>query len=541
MLRPDPTQLGFGGHARLEIDFCRIETWAPPPARNSRSRPPRRRDRRHGCLHFIPGSHRRPIEPHRHIGDDPAVHGLHVAPGVDTSGGVPQPIPAGGATFHHQRTMHYAGPNATGSDQRACATEFQLPPADAAVYAKPKQSRGLRLRDLWDPSFIDASLDSRAVSFENPTGARGAGGSAHGGRKGRPNQRVDPGQTVVLADLAGPGTLRHIWMTFPPAPPELMRGLQMDVYYDGAAEPSISAPWLDFFGLSHGRPATYASALTAAQEGRGFNAYFPMPFAKHVLVTLTNASARPQIVYYQIDYTLEKQLAEDTGYLHVTFARQNPTAQKRDFVIASGLAGPGRFLGCNVGVRVLDPGDWYGEGEVKIFRDGDGDLPTICGTGLEDYVGTAWGLGVHSAPYGGAPVVVPIDPKRAGARRVGDTSFVSFYRWHVPDPVMFAKDLRVTIQQIGAAFFLNGEQEAKTAYERTNPVAGEGWLSSAKALFHAWGVVERSDDYCATAYVYCRKPQAVPRVDMKLALADIARQPWETASPLEALSAMMQP
>jgi ectoine hydroxylase-related dioxygenase (phytanoyl-CoA dioxygenase family) len=112
-----------------------------------------------GCLHFIPGSHRRKVEPHRHIGDDPAVHGLHVAPGVDTSGGVPQPIPAGGATFHHQRTMHYAGPNAIGDDRRACATEFQLPPADAAevadrpwltdgldawnrraVYTKPKQS-----------------------------------------------------------------------------------------------------------------------------------------------------------------------------------------------------------------------------------------------------------------------------------------------------------------------------------------------------------------------------------------------------------------
>ncbi|HVH07853.1 MAG TPA: glycoside hydrolase family 172 protein [Myxococcota bacterium] len=395
--------------------------------------------------------------------------------------------------------------------------------------------------NVWDPAFVDASLDSRSVTFENPTGARGAGGTAHGGRKGRPNRRVDPGEQVVLADLEGPGTLRHIWMTFPPAPPEIMRALQMDVYYDGAAEPSVSVPWLDFFGLPHGRPATYASALTAAQEGRGFNAYFPMPFARHVKITLTNASARVQTIYYQIDYTLEKRLAPDRGYLHATFARQNPTVQKQDFVIASGLAGPGRFLGCNVGVRVLDPGDWYGEGEVKIFRDGDGALPTICGTGLEDYVGSAWGLGTHAAPYGGAPLVVPVDPKLAGTRRVGDTAFVGFYRWHVPDPVMFAKDLRVTIQQIGAAFFLNGEEAAHESYQRTNPVAGEGWMPSGNGLFHAWGIVERCDDYCATAYVYCREPQAVPRLDMRAALTGIERKPWETANPLEMLSATMQP
>ena len=112
-----------------------------------------------------------------------------------------------------------------------------------------------------------------------PTGARGAGGTAHGGRKGAPNRRVAPGERVVLADIDGPGTVRHVWLTIPPSPPEVMRAQVLEVFYDGADEPSVSVPVLDFFCLPHGRAAPVASALVAVQEGRGFNSYLPMPFA----------------------------------------------------------------------------------------------------------------------------------------------------------------------------------------------------------------------------------------------------------------------
>src|SRR5438445_6221287 len=95
------------------------------------------------------------------------------------------------------------------------------------------------MRDMWDdPSRIDTTLDSRAITFENLTGARGAGGTAADGRKGAPSRRVGAGQRVTLADIEGPGTIRHIWMTFPPSTPEVMRALQFDVFYNGASEPS---------------------------------------------------------------------------------------------------------------------------------------------------------------------------------------------------------------------------------------------------------------------------------------------------------------
>jgi hypothetical protein len=387
---------------------------------------------------------------------------------------------------------------------------------------------------MWtDPSHIDESIDSRAITFENPSGGRGAGGTAAGGRKGAPSRGIDVGERVTLADIEGPGTIRHIWMTFPPAPPEVMRALWLEVFYEGADEPSVSVPCLDFFGLPHGRPVPYHSALASAQEGRGFNAYFPIPFARHVRVDLTNSSARPVTLYYQVDYTLEPEMAAATGYLHVSFRRENPTLLGRDFVIADGLCGPGRFLGCSVGVRVIDPGTWYGEGEVKIYRDGDRELPTICGTGLEDYVGSAWGLGAHAALYAGAPLVAGPDPAKV--------DFAGFYRWHLADPVMFGSDLRVTIQQIGAMFFARGREAEMEAYERTNPVAGAGWVRDPNPAVLAWGITERVDDYCATAYVYCRDPQPVTRLDVDAALADIERRPYEQPSRLEVLADLTPP
>lgn len=368
------------------------------------------------------------------------------------------------------------------------------------------------------------------MTFENPTGARGAGGSAHDGRKGAPSRAVAAGELIVLADLAGPGTVRHIWCTVPPAPPEVMRALVLEVFYGDDVLPSISTPLLDFFGVPMGRPVAYASCLTVVAEGRGFNAYFPMPFHNRIRFALTNASTRPIELYYQIDYTLGP-VADDAGLLHASFGRENPTTLKRDFVIADGLHGPGRFLGCSIGVRPIDTGWWYGEGEVKVYLDGDDALPTICGTGLEDYVGSAWGMGPHAGPYAGAP----LDVRAPDANPMAIPDFLSFYRWHVPDPIVFRDELRVTIQQIGMTLFLDGQEAEMERYLATNPPAGRGWARNPRPGVAGMGICERVDDYCATAFVYCRDPQPVVPVDVVVATADIARRPYEPVSPFEAL------
>jgi Protein of unknown function (DUF2961) len=292
----------------------------------------------------------------------------------------------------------------------------------------------------------------------------------------------------------------------------------------------VSVPCLDFFGLPHGRPVPYASALTTMPEGRGLNAYFPMPFRGRMRVELTNGSSRSIELYYQIDYTRQRELPTDVGFLHCTFRRENPTTMQRDFVIAQVAQGPGRFLGCVVGVRVLDDGSWYGEGEVKVFRDGDTDLPTICGTGLEDYVGSAWGMGAHHGPYAGAPLVV--ERTGSGAAPLSLPAFVGFYRWHVVDPIIFTDELRVTIQQIGMHTFPAGAGDEFERFAGDHPAAGAGWHRGLPGL-EALGLHERVDDYSAAAFFYVREPTAVVALDVDGARADLDRLPHERPDPME--------
>ena len=102
-----------------------------------------------------------------------------------------------------------------------------------------------------------------------------------------------------------------------------------------------------------------------------------------------------------------------------------------------------------------------------------------------------------------------------------------FYRWHLPDPVVFERRLRVTIQQIGAIILPPGAEATKDEVDAAGIVAGSGWRHLGKPWGEWFAVCERVDDYCATAYVYCDDVQPVPRVDVQVATADVGRLPFE--------------
>ena len=105
-------------------------------------------------------------------------------------------------------------------------------------------------------------------------------------------------------------------------------------------------------------------------------------------------------------YTLGDKLDASTCYFHAHYRRENPTTLRKDFEILPRIKGRGRFLGCSLGV-IADTEkygkSWWGEGEVKMYIDGDTDHPTISGTGTEDYIATGWGQGQYSHLWHGCP------------------------------------------------------------------------------------------------------------------------------------------
>jgi len=342
---------------------------------------------------------------------------------------------------------------------------------------------------------LPPGVETRWASPENPTGAKGQAGRAGGGRKGAPTIAVRAGQSAVLAEARGTsGTVRRIWMTFWDRSPQMLRSLRLDIYWDGAATPAVSAPLGDFFGVGLGRTATFESALFSNPEGRSFNAVVPMPFRTGMRIVLTNESGTdvPEL-FYDVDYTLGDRHPAGTPYFHAHWRRESPTRLERDYEILPRVAGRGRFLGTNVGVRVNQQeyfNTWWGEGEVKIFLDGDTTLPTIAGTGTEDYVGTAWGQGRYANLYQGSPIA----DDGAG--------LFAFYRYHIPDPVYFQRDVRVTMQQIGYLADHSRGGIARTGRRLIR--AGEG---DVPMDLRADGKFERSDDWSSVAYFYLDRPE----------------------------------
>lgn len=352
-----------------------------------------------------------------------------------------------------------------------------------ATYCRACQSKPRRQLNPASAIFKLTTLQSRAATAENPTAAPGEGGRVGDGLKGSPAIKLfRAGATATLLDTAGPGLIRHLWCTPSLRKPRHLRNLILRAYWENSATPSVEAPLGDFFGIAHGAAAPFNSHFLVNQEGRGFNCYFPMPFARRAVVTVTNETGEDiDWFFYQIDFTLGDEVGDDDGRFHARFQRANPCAYGHDFTILETAGARGVYAGCVLGVRPLAP-LWWGEGEVKIYLDADTDHPTICGTGLEDYAGSAWGLETHAAPYQGAPYVN------------NEHKLYSLYRLHVPDPVYFQRAVRVTVQQMGAAHLHKARElyGDRLIYRPKNHPRRKPEDS----------VFLRSDDYCATAFWY---------------------------------------
>ncbi|MFI5337241.1 MAG: glycoside hydrolase family 172 protein, partial [Opitutales bacterium] len=325
---------------------------------------------------------------------------------------------------------------------------------------------------------------TRSISAENFTGAKGGGGRATTGTgeacardlgpgwKISPCVKVKAGETFTVADIRERGAIQQMWFT-PTGP---WRFSILRIYWDGQEQPSVECPVGDFFGMPWGRYSPLVSQPVCVNPGSAFNCYWEMPFRRSCRITLTNLGSEEMVLFYQINYTLT-DVPDDCAYFHAQFRRTNPLPYKSVYTLLDGVRGRGHYVGTAMGWGVNNA-NWWGEGEIKFYLDGDREGPTLCGTGTEDYFCGSYNFEnkeTHQyqefcTPYAGLHQVLRPD----GVYR-SQTRF-AMYRWHVMDPVRFDQDLRVTIQALG-------------------------WRSDGRYL-------PLQDDLCSVAYWYQTLPTA---------------------------------
>lgn len=353
-------------------------------------------------------------------------------------------------------------------------------------------------------------VQSRWISFEGTTTNRAQAGLENDGSKGHPMEPVYAGETKTLLDINGSGSIRRIWITISDRSAQMLRGLKLEMFWDGEDQPAVSAPLGDFFGIGLGRTLAFESALFSNPEGRSFNCFIPMPFRTSARITLTNETDTDlKYLFYDVDILIDEVHGDDVLYFHAGWRRENPNALGEEFVILPKVCGQGRFLGCNLGV-ITNPiygTSWWGEGEVKI-RLGDDTHPTLCGTGTEDYIGTAWGQGQYVNRTQGCPI----------ADR--ENRHWSFYRYHLDDPVYFEDACQVAIQTIGGTnvkeikqYQANGAQTIPISLDRGQTgefihlrVPNPERNFDDPEFQDAWSNFWRQDDWSATAYFYLDHP-----------------------------------
>ncbi len=302
-----------------------------------------------------------------------------------------------------------------------------------------------------------SDAQSRSISAENFNGEKGGGAMAVDGTGSRasrelgkgwkvsPSVRIKAGTTFTIADIDGPGAIQHIWMTLSGN----WRFAILRFYWDNETEPSVEVPAGDFFGMGWGKYAKLTSLPVTVNPGSAFNCFWTMPFRKKCKISIENINDTDDMtLFYQVDYVLTS-IPKDAAYFHAQYRRSNPNLTSIHTLLDN-VRGKGQYVGTYFAWQVNNNG-WWGEGEVKFYMDGDKEYPTICGTGLEDYILGSYNFENRvkhqyeefTNPYAGLHQVILPDGLYSSQQRFG------MYRWHIKDPIRFEKDIKVTVQDLG--------------------------------------------------------------------------------------------
>lgn len=267
--------------------------------------------------------------------------------------------------------------------------------------------------------------------------------SADPEHKNSDRRPIEPGQTLELGQIQGSGKITHMWFTIWADSPDYLKELVLKAYWDGETTAAIECPLGDFFALGFGKLVDMKSSPVSVGEHAALNCYWPMPFKKGARFTITNEGSKPvKSCYYNLDYQLDKKPSNEKPlYFHTLYRQSYPAPAGKDYTILD-VKGKGQYVGTFLSLLANADG-WWGEGNDKFYIDG-AKLPTIEGTGTEDYFCGAWNFGgamkdgkAFCTNYIGVPLY------DAGEKRgIRNTC----YRWHVLDPVPFTTSLKFDLE-----------------------------------------------------------------------------------------------
>jgi hypothetical protein len=199
----------------------------------------------------------------------------------------------------------------------------------------------------------------------------------------------------------------------------------------------VEVPLGEFFAVGQGKPASVESVPVQVSPSGALSCFWRMPFAKSARLVVANDNPdRTAGLYWQVDWTELEELPADTAYFHARYRQDYPARTGHDYLIAD-LQGRGRFVGTVLSVTLAQDG-WWGEGDDFFTIDGEA-VPSLQGTGSEDYFNDAWGFRPRTGAWFGQP--------RWQGDNAGDSGVC--YRWHALDPVGFTTSLKVELEHKG--------------------------------------------------------------------------------------------
>jgi len=249
-----------------------------------------------------------------------------------------------------------------------------------------------------------------------------------------------PGNTSMeILKMEGPKAIDYFSITVTAEDLEsVLRTNILSIFFDDADIPQVHAPIGDFFGAAPGLNPYISYPFTIHHDG-SMICLFVMPFKKSVRIEIENMSDKSISISGGVHYKNYTWIEGKSMHFRARWKMDHGLTASNSkivdipYIIASGkgrIVGAAAFL-YNPSEAVMSWGNWWGEGDEKIFID-DEDFPSFFGTGSEDYFNYSWSAEhFFSFPYCG-------QPRNDGP---GNRGYVSNFRWHISDDLTFNKNI----------------------------------------------------------------------------------------------------